>query len=195
MRLLIVDDRVALVDVLANFLRAKVGPDGETFTVETETSYETAIELVKLAGNRLDAVLIDDRPRQAEPSLALEIIRVSARQRLIVIVITGGNDVQRCVHAMRAGASDYLEKASPEKLLEDITKSLGEAAKRLALYAPSSDAQWIDAHLKELMASHAGKFVVVHGGKVVESSDSYADVARVVRAFVKGAPLVCHVPG
>ena len=77
---------------------------------------------------------------------------------------------------------------------EDLARSLAEAAERRGMYAPDPDAAWIETHFEDLVPVHGGKYVVVHAGRIVDSCESYPDVARVVRAFTKGAPFICYVP-
>jgi DNA-binding NtrC family response regulator len=197
MRLMIVDNR-RLGEILRDWLQTKNGPDGDVFSVELEADYGKAAETVSRMGNRYDAVLIDDPPERGDPELALQVIRACWKRRLTGIMFTADAHVRRCVEVMRAGGWDYLRKEAPETLLENILQSLTRAAEHRQLLQANPDAAWIDAHLDELTAQHAGQYVVVHGGAVVESSRSYADVAAVVRSFkaTPGArlPVICHVP-
>jgi DNA-binding response OmpR family regulator len=194
MRLLIVNDRAQLVEPFREYLRTKTGPDGEVFAVDVETDYVEAVRLITEAGNRYDAVIVDDPPSTGDGELSLDVIRACWKRRLIGVILAARGDLLRCVRVMRAGGWDYIKKDAPDRLLDEIGQSLEAAAEHRRQFKENPDAKWIDEHYDELVATHAGKYVVVHEGQIVESSDSYIEVARAVRAFTRGAPVICHVP-
>jgi DNA-binding NtrC family response regulator len=100
-RILVVDDEQGLREALAEKLRY------EGYTVETADSAESA--LARLTAADPDVVLTDLRMPGLTGLELTERIR-DARPGTDVVVMTGHEDMQSAVGAMKAGAVDYLVK-------------------------------------------------------------------------------------
>jgi two-component system response regulator FixJ len=115
----IVDDDAAVRDSTAVLLRAAghetcVHASGEEFLSQVD---------VRAPG----CVVLDLRLPGAD---GLEVLHVLKRlgSELAVILLTGHGDVPQAVEALKAGASDFLEKPyDPDTLLAAVEKALGNA--------------------------------------------------------------------
>jgi two-component system response regulator FixJ len=115
----LVDDDLAVCKALSVFLKAtgcrvKTYQSAETFLKEVEYTVE-------------GIMLLDIRmPGMSGLELQAELARRGIA--LPIIFITGHGDVQMSVKAIKAGATDFLEKPfSNEKLLESIDEAFSQA--------------------------------------------------------------------
>ncbi|MGK2909470.1 MAG: sigma-54-dependent transcriptional regulator [Sphingobium sp.] len=120
--LLLIDDEPAqrrLVAALAGRAgwRTLFANDGETALATLGTQ----------DGMRLDAVMIDQWSPDYDPTDLVRDIRVQ-RPSLPILILTAHNNVAVAVHAMRAGATDYLSKPiAPDQLLAALNATLSAA--------------------------------------------------------------------
>ncbi|AUW57216.1 sigma-54-dependent Fis family transcriptional regulator [Sphingobium sp. SCG-1] len=78
-------------------------------------------------GMRLDAVMIDQWSPDYDPTDLVQDIR-EQRPSLPILILTAHNSVAVAVHAMRAGATDYLSKPiAPDQLLAALNATLSAA--------------------------------------------------------------------
>jgi DNA-binding NtrC family response regulator len=120
--LLLIDDEPAqrrLVAALASRAgwRTLFANDGETALATLGTQ----------DGLRLDAVMIDQWSPDYDPTDLVRDIR-EQRPSLPILILTAHNSVAVAVHAMRAGATDYLSKPiAPDQLLAALNATLSAA--------------------------------------------------------------------
>jgi len=117
LRILVVDDDV--VDRMAVQRALRRAPLGAELTVDEADSAEEA--LARLADSDADCVLLDLRLPGTNGLEVLAEMRARGH-RSPVVMLTGQGDEQTAVEAMKAGAADYLTKASldPERLARSI---------------------------------------------------------------------------
>ncbi len=133
-KILVVDDKEAMRDVLRKFLAA------EGYAVETAADGNSA--LAKFAAEKYELVLTDIKmPALDGTELLAEILKINSRA--IVILMTAFGSIEAAVAAIRNGATDYVSKpfqmddvlfriarALKEKNLEDRVATLESAAKK-----------------------------------------------------------------
>jgi signal transduction histidine kinase len=115
-RLLVVDDDAGVCDTLAAVLRA----DG--YTVQTAGHLREAVHLLRQG--TCDLVLLDLHLEDAQGRDVLQELRALA-PRAAMIVLTGYATLESALHALRAGAHDYLVKPTDvEELRFTVARSL-----------------------------------------------------------------------
>lgn len=122
-RILVMDDDVALADLLAEALRER-GYDvrvahrvGEAKALIAQSEFDVALLDMHLPDGTGEDILI----RLSDEGASTE-----------AIMLTGDRDVSTVVHAMKLGASDYLVKPAP---LADLELAVGQARERHRLRA------------------------------------------------------------
>jgi len=198
MKVLAIDDQPEALKQIEKAVSAATGPDDKKYDVTALTDHEEAIE--RLEKDRFD-VVITDMVMGMEEKEGLDVLRTLIGKSPITIVLTAFPSIPNCVEAMRAGAWDYLEKvpADGSDAYENLLKSL-EAACRRRVEQPESgrssqDAQWVQAHLGELMREYAGEAVAVLDQKVVDHDTSYTRLQkRLKQAFPVAQPTVVSIP-
>lgn len=124
------------------------------------------------------------------------------RSDLSVIVVTGHGDVQTAVRAMKAGASDFLEKPYSDHALLgsieaafskethfDSEREIGDAVRRIATLSPREREvldQLISGRPNKLIAYHLGisvRTVEVHRARMMERL-GVRQLAEVIRLGV-----------
>jgi two-component system sensor histidine kinase/response regulator len=103
LRVLIVDDDVALLEALPEALRLRMGG----VTVETADSAAAALD--RIAEHEYDAIVTDIRMPGMDGLALLEEIR-KRRPDVPTLIITGHGDNDLVVHALRGGARDFIPK-------------------------------------------------------------------------------------
>ena len=135
----IIDDDAAMRDSLAFLL------DVNGYTAR---AYETADDFLKgMAAERLRCVISDIRM----PGMTgIELVRKlrSVGTQCPVILITGHGDVALAVEAMKAGASDFIEKPFDDTALLDAIRAALDAGQARA--GESSGRKEAEARLAEL---------------------------------------------
>jgi DNA-binding NtrC family response regulator len=113
-KILVVDDELGIRESFNSLL-------GDEYSVSLASDGEEAIEKVKREQPHL--VILDLRLPGID---GLEVLRIiqDLNRNLVVVVISGINEVETAVKVMKLGASDYLPKPFH---LEDIRKAIGEA--------------------------------------------------------------------
>jgi len=113
--ILLVDDEVRFVEILAQRLQAR------GLNVDVATTGEKAIALTKVKD--FDAVLLD----LSMPGMdGIEVLREMKKTNplLQIIILTGQGSIQATVEVMKEGAMDFMEKpVDINKLLEKITEA------------------------------------------------------------------------
>jgi DNA-binding NtrC family response regulator len=100
---LIVDDDVALLEALPEALRLRMGG----VTVETADSAAAALD--RIADRDYDAIVTDIKMPGMDGLALLDEIR-SRRPDTPTLIITGHGENDLVVHALRGGASDFIQK-------------------------------------------------------------------------------------
>lgn len=114
-RILIVDDNEALVRGLTRTLR-------NHFQVEGAHSAEVALDVLDL--HSFDLILMDLSMPGMSGIQLLQTIRDMGRTEL-VIMMSGSGSIESAVHALKLGASDFIEKpVRPEMLLVSIRNAM-----------------------------------------------------------------------
>lgn len=114
--ILIVDDQEPHRDLMRSALTA------EGFSIETAASGEEAIERMKSRG--FDLVLTDQRMHGMSGIDLMRAIRAQ-KPELPVIIVTAHGTVDTAVNAMKAGATDYIQKPfTPDELLIVVQRVL-----------------------------------------------------------------------
>jgi len=117
-KILIVDDKEQMRDVLRKFLAA------EGYAVETAA--DGADALAKFAANSFELVLSDIKmPAMDGAELLAEILKINPR--VIVILMTAFGSIEAAVEAIKRGATDYVSKPfQMEDVLFRIARALKE---------------------------------------------------------------------
>ena len=103
LRVLIVDDDLALLEALPEALRLRMGG------VVVETADSAAAALERIADREYDAIVTDIKMPGMDGLELLDEIRIR-RPDLPTLIITGHGDDELVVHAMRGGARDFIQK-------------------------------------------------------------------------------------
>jgi two-component system sensor histidine kinase/response regulator len=103
LRVLIVDDDLALLEALPEALRLRMGG----VTVETADSATAALD--RIAEREYDAIVTDIKMPGMDGLELLDEIR-SRRPGTPTLIITGHGENELVVHAMRGGARDFIQK-------------------------------------------------------------------------------------
>jgi len=115
---LIVDDEAAIRESLETLL----GLEG----YEVDTASDGAEGLARLAERPYDLVLLDFAMPERNGIEVLQDIR-DRDSELAVIMITAYGTVENAVHAMQAGATNFIQKPwDNEKLLADVRSAVGQ---------------------------------------------------------------------
>jgi len=117
-KILIVDDKEQMRDVLRKFLSA------EDYAVETAADGKDALR--KFAENSFDLVLSDIKmPVMDGAELLAEILKINPNA--IVILMTAFGSIEAAVEAIKHGATDYVSKPfQMEDVLFRISRALKE---------------------------------------------------------------------
>ncbi len=103
LRVLIVDDDAALLQALPQALRLRMG----AVTVETTDSAAAALD--RIAAQDYDAIVTDIKMPGMDGLALLAEIR-TRRPDTPTLIITGHGENELAVRALRAGASDFIQK-------------------------------------------------------------------------------------
>jgi CheY-like chemotaxis protein len=118
MRVLLVDDDARMRQVLAKLLRSS-GFD----LVEEVSDGQAALD--RLMEIRVDLILTDCQMPRMDGITMVTALRAKG-DRTPVIMLSGHNDPQQVVRAIRAGVNNYVPKPiHPETLFEKIWQTLG----------------------------------------------------------------------
>lgn len=103
LRVLIVDDDLALLEALPEALRLRMGG------VMVETADSAAAALDRIAEREYDAIVTDIKMPGMDGLELLDEIR-TRRPDTPTLIITGHGDNELVVHALRGGARDFIQK-------------------------------------------------------------------------------------
>jgi DNA-binding NtrC family response regulator len=120
-KVLLVDDEEDFLEVMSERMQAR------GMEVETCTSAEQAIE--KLKSEAFDAIILDFMMPGIDGMQALKDIKARSPEAQIIL-LTGHATVEKGVEAIKAGATDFLEKPAD---LEDLEKKIKDASTRRML--------------------------------------------------------------
>ena len=114
-KVLIVDDETDFLEIMAQRMKAR------GFEI---TTAESAIQALSIIDEKpFDAIVMDFQMPGMDGMDALKAIKAKSPE-LQIILLTGYATVEKTVEAMKAGASDFLEKpADIEVLAEKIKKA------------------------------------------------------------------------
>ncbi len=136
-KVLLVDDENDFTATLSERLELR---DLEVFTADN------GADAIKLAENhRFDAVVLDlQMPGMDGIETLKRLLSGDADQQ--VLILTGHGSISKGVEAMKAGATEFLEKPVDIKVL---TEKIGEAAVQRMIMMEERSAQAIDDILKK----------------------------------------------
>ena len=138
-RVLLVDDEVQFVDILAQRLEAR--------GLEVATAYNGDEALVRLKASEVDVILLDIlMPGRSGIEILREIKQ--AKPLTEVILLTGHATVETAIEGMKLGAFDYLMKPCDMDIL--ISKVGGAAARRR-----EQETKIVEARIKEITMRRA----------------------------------------
>jgi putative nucleotidyltransferase with HDIG domain len=179
-RVLVVEDNPGDVRLIEELLRDS-GQDAELSSVDT-----VAAALAVLEAAETDVVLLDLGLPDSQGIATLERVGAVAVQ-VPVIVLTGNVDTRQALHAVQAGAQDYLVKGhfDGEVLGRVIGYSIGRKAIEDQLRASQSKLLAANEQLERMVYD-----VVESMGRVVDYRDPYTQghqtrVASVARAIAE----------
>ena len=121
-KVLLVDDEEDFLEIMAERMRAR------DMIVETCTSAEEAFK--KIANENFDAIILDFMMPGVDGMRALKEIKAKSPESQIIL-LTGHATIEKSVEAMKAGASDFLEKPADLKALEQKIKDA--SARRMVI--------------------------------------------------------------
>ncbi|MCA9416406.1 MAG: response regulator [Candidatus Omnitrophica bacterium] len=127
-RVLVADDEERILILLQANL--------EAFGFEVRTAEDGHQALGLLENERFDAVITDMNMPGAGGMEIIQFVRREFGPSLPVIVITAYGSVQNAVHAMQAGATDYLEKPFD---MGDLRKCLAKWIEAVSVSDPFND--------------------------------------------------------
>lgn len=137
-RILVVDDKEQMRDVLRKFLIA------ENYSVETASNGSEALK--KYHQNRFDLVLTDIKmPTMEGTELLAEILKID--ENAIVILMTAFGSIEAAVGAIKDGATDYISKPFQ---MEDVLFRISRALKEKVLEKRVAD---LEAQVEEKFAT------------------------------------------
>ncbi len=121
-KVLLVDDEEDFLEIMAERMRAR------DMIVETCTSAEEAFK--KIASENFDAIILDFMMPGVDGMRALKEIKAKSPESQIIL-LTGHATIEKSVEAMKAGATDFLEKPADLKALEQKIKDA--SARRMVI--------------------------------------------------------------
>ena len=121
-KVLLVDDEEDFLEIMAERMRAR------DMIVETCTSAEEAFK--KIASKNFDAIILDFMMPGVDGMRALKEIKAKSPESQIIL-LTGHATIEKSVEAMKAGATDFLEKPADLKALEQKIKDA--SARRMVI--------------------------------------------------------------
>jgi two-component system, OmpR family, response regulator len=135
-KVLLVDDEKEFTETLSERLQLR------DLTVFTACSGQEAIDLA--SQHRFDAVILDLQMPGMDGIDTLKQL-LSKDADLQVLILTGHGTVSKGVEAIKAGATDFLEKPVD---IQTLTEKIGTAATQRVMLTEERSAQAIDDILK-----------------------------------------------
>jgi signal transduction histidine kinase len=122
LRVLLVEDNPGDAELLVEML-----PSGESTLYDVECVARLSVALELVAAEQFDLVLLDLGLPDSDGLATLHIMREQAA-KLPIVVLTGNNDEQTGLDAIKEGAQDYLVKGQTDKGL--LLRSINYAVER-----------------------------------------------------------------
>jgi PAS domain S-box-containing protein len=137
--------------------------------VDTQQGFEAA-----LAGDVFDLILLDYNIAGYDGRAALQLTQRS-RPDVPVIVVSGTIGEEAAVECLHLGATDYILKQRPARLVPAVRRALDDAEAQRRQRAAESALQESQAHLRRAQAvAHIGSWTVdIKRGVMVFSEESY----------------------
>ncbi len=129
-KVLLVDDEEDFLEIMAERMRAR------DMIVETCTSAAEAYK--KIAGENFDAIILDFMMPGVDGMRALKEIKTKSPESQIIL-LTGHATIEKSVEAIKAGASDFLEKPADLEALEKKIKAA--SANRMVIVQKQAEAR------------------------------------------------------
>ncbi len=136
-KVLIIDDEKDFLDIMAE----RMGARG--MEVSTTTSAEKALKMV--LKESYDAVIMDFMMPEMNGIEALKAIK-EKNPEMQIILLTGHATVEKTVEAMKAGATDFIEKPAD---LDALSEKIKKAHNQKALIVNKKDQERVIEMLKK----------------------------------------------
>ncbi len=158
-KILIIDDDLDMCTLLSRFLNKK--------GYETGVAHNAAKGLAKFNEEHFDIVLCDFRLGDKDGKDVLLKIK-EAKQKTIVIIITGYSDIKTAVDVIKLGAFDYITKPLiPDEVTNVIEKALAAPSKEpitpsVAAHVQKNKRQYSTSANKEFLVGQDGETARVY---------------------------------
>ena len=134
---LLVDDEQEFLEIMAERLRAR--------DMEVSTSNSATDALSRIASESFDAVIMDFMMPEMDGIQALKAIK-EKKPEIQVILLTGHATVEKGVEAMKAGATDFVEKPAD---LDALSEKIKEAQQQKAIIVEKQNHDMVIEALKK----------------------------------------------
>ncbi|MBL0713922.1 MAG: response regulator [Desulfosarcina sp.] len=136
-RVLLVDDEEEYLEIMSERMRAR------DIEVTTSTSAREALNMI--AAGSYDAVIMDFMMPEMNGIEALKAIK-EKNPEMQIILLTGHATVEKTVEAMKAGATDFIEKPAD---LDALSEKIKKAHNQKALIVNKKDQERVIEMLKK----------------------------------------------
>ena len=153
-KVLVLANDYLLSEVTATLDRANVQFDWQQTTSETE--------YCQLLSSLFDLVLYDAHLSQITLSKAISVLSASER-KIPLLVINGETDIPAAVAAIKAGATDYIDRIS----LESLPQAIEQALSSQGFWCPPQCAIDTEQQLQKLISENPDGIIVVDESGIV----------------------------
>jgi DNA-binding NtrC family response regulator len=171
--------------------------DDYDFKVFEAKSAQDAIDILEAEEKRFDVVVID-MVLGAVMHGGLDLLdflrTIKVYMPKIKIVYTGYPSYENCVKAMKAGATNYIEKHKSESLIT-LINSVKDELRKWAFDEHEPDHEWLKNNLKELKEKYKGQLIAFIDGKIVASASTVEELRKDINEKFPGInPFIMHAP-